>query len=624
MTTPYGFATPTSDAQLKEIVEAYRLAEEQLASLVAKAVERGATGTAQFHRGQQEALRELIRESEKVLKQLDGKTVPMVREIILRDYHAAIHSTGAYEGAAIPQGVAAAGTQAIITETVDAARLSYQSILRSQADVYRRVQQVAAVEAATSGVNRLQRVQSTLNKFADQGVSSFTDRAGRRWSMDTYADMIVRTAVNRAGNEGRIHGFRQNGVNLVIASSHKACAPQCLPYQGRVLSLDGTSGPVVIDLPDGGSTTVHVVASLQEAIKNGYHHVNCRHTESAYIPGMTIPEPVETDQEDYELAQRQRQIERHIRRWKLRESTALTPQEAATAKAKVKAWQAVQREHVKKRSWLRRQYGREKVMQAGGGTGDSIARSAGEYPRLANNKPDVPLKAVSTATRNRPVDNPKIGEPNFQLKINGLKKSQTSTSRLAALTQSPKAEAAEFALRNANPEGGDLNCVRCSIAYESRRRGYEAAAIKDGYSPTREEMEPMRSPLPANADRTNAGLATAISFQTTDGRYRPLWRAVKKTRGKSWNQSTIHQMNRAVPEGARGVASADWKDGGGHMWNWEKVNGKIVFYDAQPGKIVPTATYASGAKTHQLWLVRTDDQELTDGAIDVMKKENTK
>ncbi|WP_373690885.1 toxin glutamine deamidase domain-containing protein [Corynebacterium sp.] len=103
----------------------------------------------------------------------------------------------------------------------------------------------------------------------------------------------------------------------------------------------------------------------------------------------------------------------------------------------------------------------------------------------------------------------------------------------------------------------------------------------------------MRSPLPANADRTNAGLATAISFQTTDGRYRPLWRAVKKTRGKSWNQSTIHQMNRAVPEGARGVASADWKDGGGHTWDWEKVNGKIVFYDAQPGKIVPTATYSS-------------------------------
>lgn len=137
-------------------------------------------------------------------------------------------------------------------------------------------------------------------------------------------------------------------------------------------------------------------------------------------------------------------------------------------------------------------------------------------------------------------------------------------------------------------------------------------------------MEPMRSPLPANADRTNVGLATAISFQTTDGRYRPLWRAVKRIRGKSWNQSTIHQMNRAVPEGARGVASADWKDGGGHMWNWEKVNGKIIFYDAQPGKIVPTATYASGAKTHQLWLVRTDDQELTDGAIDVMKKENTK
>ena len=606
MTTPYGFAAPTSDAQLREIVEAYRLAEEQLASLVAQAVERGATGTAQFHRGQQEALRELIRESEKVLKQLDGKTMPMVRDIILRDYHAAIHSTGAYEGAAIPQGIAAAGTQAIITETVDAARLSYQSILRSQADVYRKVQQVAAVEAVTSGVNRLQRVQSTLNKFADQGVSSFTDRSGRRWSMDTYAEMIVRTAVNRAGNEGRIHGFRQNGVNLVIASSHKACAPQCLPYQGRVLSLDGTSGPVVIDLPGGGSTTVHVVASLQEAIKNGYHHVNCRHTESAYIPGMTIPEPVETDQEDYELAQRQRQIERNIRRWKLRESTALTPQEAASARARVKAWQAAQREHIKQRKWMRRQYDREKLLTA--------------------KKPNVSTTtgAVSTAAPSKTFGKPKLGEPNFQMPVNGLTKQQMSTTRLAKMKRLSNPEPAEVALRNTNPENGTINCVRCSFAYEARRRGYDATAISQPYSPSWNESAPMRSPLPANTDRSNGGVAAAIGFQTTDGEFRPLWKAIKKSKGKSWNQSTIDQMSDAVPDGARGLAVSNWKGGSGHMWNWEKVNGKIVFYESQLGKVVPVKRYASAAKPHKLWMVRTDDQEIMDGAIDVMQKENPK
>lgn len=364
MTTPYGFSSPKFQGDFQNILEAYRETEETLASLVASAAKRHAQGTAKFYANQQRIVWQLMRKAEKALEELDKAVTPKMVQLVLAEYEAAIHSTRAYDHAAIPQGVAAAGTQSIMTEMVSATRQSHQSILRNILDSYREVQRAAAIESMATGQARIGRIQSTLNKFADRGIKGFTDRAGRSWGMDTYAEMIVRTAVNRAGNEGRIHGFRQNGVNLVIASSHKACAPQCLPYQGRVLSLDGTSGPVVIDIPGGGTETVHVVASLQEAIKNGYHHVNCRHTESAYIPGMKIPEPIETDREDYELSQRQRYIERQIRRWKLREKTAFNARQVNDARAKVMEWQKTQREHVKQADWMRRRYDREKIIRA--------------------------------------------------------------------------------------------------------------------------------------------------------------------------------------------------------------------------------------------------------------------
>ncbi|MDU0479406.1 hypothetical protein QVA66_09160 [Staphylococcus chromogenes] len=76
---------------------------------------------------------------------------------------------------------------------------------------------------------------------------------------------------------------------------------------------------------------------------------------------FTGPTVGEQDPAEYEALQRQRKIERHIRRWKLREAVALTDQEKRYARARVGMWQQEQRRHVSAHSFLSRRYDREKL-----------------------------------------------------------------------------------------------------------------------------------------------------------------------------------------------------------------------------------------------------------------------
>ena len=90
--------------------------------------------------------------------------------------------------------------------------------------------------------------------------------------------------------------------------------------------------------------TVEVAGSLPEARGKGLLHPNCRHTVSAYLPGVSrIPEP-QASRGTYEQTQQQRYLERQVRKWKRREAAAMDEQQAKAARAKVRAYQARIRE----------------------------------------------------------------------------------------------------------------------------------------------------------------------------------------------------------------------------------------------------------------------------------------
>lgn len=132
------------------------------------------------------------------------------------------------------------------------------------------------------------------------------------------------TIRNRAEREVRWQGHIDNradleakGVKLVIVSAHADCSDRCRPWQGRVYSLDGTSGKT----PDGRSyvplETATDIYTPDGKWKNGLFGFNCRHYMVAYKNGYSFPKPSAAREErEYKITCKQRYMERQVRHWR--------------------------------------------------------------------------------------------------------------------------------------------------------------------------------------------------------------------------------------------------------------------------------------------------------------------
>lgn len=91
-------------------------------------------------------------------------------------------------------------------------------------------------------------------RLQQDGLPVLTDRGGRKWTYDTYAEMLVRTKGVEARNQGLTNKMLQYGYDLVQVSNHGSKHKACAEWEGKILSLTGnTSGyPTVADARAGG------------------------------------------------------------------------------------------------------------------------------------------------------------------------------------------------------------------------------------------------------------------------------------------------------------------------------------------------------------------------------------
>lgn len=188
-------------------------------------------------------------------------------------------------------------------------------------------------------------------EYAKKRVAPVIDRLMRDYAKDP-GDLSGRNSLrNRAEMEVRyddhlrqIEEFRKSGAKLVIASAHADCSDRCRPWQGRVYSLDGTSGTA----PDGRkyvplekATDIYYRTKAGKVYKNGLLGFNCRHYLTSYENGKRFPmiSPKEQEQE-YKITKTQRAMERHVREWTIRSIYAKgTSREAyLAAKERAKKW----------------------------------------------------------------------------------------------------------------------------------------------------------------------------------------------------------------------------------------------------------------------------------------------
>ncbi len=232
------------------------------------------------------------------------------------------------------------------------------AILRKMDDVYRQTLFRAQVYFDAGAATIDKAVDMATKDFLTAGINCITYKDGKQVNVASYAEMSLRTASQRATFLGEGSKREEWGVALVAVTHHGNTCDLCMPWQGKILIDDVYSG----GKPDGKHSL------LSAAMAAGLLHPNCRHTLATYFPGVTqlpsAPVDDEKAQQIYEAEQKQRYMERQIRRYSRLEAGSIDEENRTKYGGKVRAWKGALNKHLAVNDQLRRNSGREKVRVA--------------------------------------------------------------------------------------------------------------------------------------------------------------------------------------------------------------------------------------------------------------------
>lgn len=244
----------------------------------------------------------------------------------------------------------------ISTVQNDLNKASY-SVLRKMDDVYRQTLFKTHVYMQNGTKTLNQAIDMATKDFLDKGINNIEYKNGARVNIASYAEMCLRTASQRATFLGEGKKRNEYGVYTVVVSAHANTCKHCAVWQGKILIDDVFSGGSVKDGP---------YPLLSQAIKGNFLHPNCRHTLITYFPSITrLPSVPNTDKaiELYNNEQKQRALERAIRKAKREEAGTLDLDSQQKASNKVKELEKSLRSHLDNNKELRRKYEREETGQ---------------------------------------------------------------------------------------------------------------------------------------------------------------------------------------------------------------------------------------------------------------------
>lgn len=360
------------------VADLYREVEGALVKTIAQRLRADLPLPSPFQEEKLDAIRKLQAGARLILASLQATRARIIRDAIAKAYR----SGGDAAVADLPDkwfpksGVgqqARAATKVIpnarVMENIaqalhrDVGRLD-SNILRAPVDAYRAVQAGAAARINSGSYTRREASQAAWQRLMDKGIVDFTDRANRRWKLSTYVEMMARTNIQRAAVQGQTDRLAAIGIDLVYISDNVQECKVCRPFESKVLRRDhGPTGKIRIEhaTRDGEFITVDVLATLDQARARGLFHPNCRHSASAYLPGVTTLKKGTADPDGDKARQKQRALERRIRAAKEQVVGALTPEAKASANVRVRAAQSALRAHLAAHPKLKRLTYREQI-----------------------------------------------------------------------------------------------------------------------------------------------------------------------------------------------------------------------------------------------------------------------
>lgn len=346
------------DSMARNVRDVYAEAELALLRMMTARLAKGldASGWAQRKYSELFALR---RAAAAIVDQLDADAGGVVRRHAAAAYgegnDRAVHDiTQAVDGLELDnalrsvRAVRGGAVQALADALVRELRPLHSQILPQVDSTFRRAIAGAAARALAGVATQRQAAQAAWNTLVDAGITSYTDRGGRRWRLASYVEMATRTAFARAATQALIDGYRAAGESLVYVPDMPGECALCRPWENAILSLGGNTGDTSAPharYPDR-DVEVHVKATLDEARAAGLHHPNCRHVVALYRPGVTHFTKATADPEGEAARVRQRYLERQMRHWRERAAAAFDDQSRYRALRYVQAWSAEMERHL--------------------------------------------------------------------------------------------------------------------------------------------------------------------------------------------------------------------------------------------------------------------------------------
>lgn len=168
--------------------------------------------------------------------------------------------------------------------------------------------------------------------------------------------------------------------------------------------------------------------------------------------------------------------------------------------------------------------------------------------------------------------------------------------------------------------GTNMNCRRCTMAYEMRRRGYDVRATKT---------------IEASG-QTNKGINSAVGTQLKTRAIGEVTALQSKhpikdifIRDKTITSKTgpnaIFKSLKNQPNGSRGEVAMVWQAGGGHSIAYEIVKGKPVLFDTQSGKKFKTPDEAANfykINMTKIGFTRLDNKPIDEAWVERWVKSN--
>lgn len=181
-------------------------------------------------------------------------------------------------------------------------------------------------------------IKSNLISITDEinsGSLSLVDSIGRKKSLRNMAEIKARYEIINDD----LQRIKASGVQYVVSTAHSNASERCSWWQGKIFIIDMDIATREMGQYKGqpkqdikGYIDGKPYYSLKQACENGFLSYNCQHRLVKYYKGIYIPKYNLVDVEKRRnLTTHQRYLENMIRKAKMNEINALTPQDREEA-----------------------------------------------------------------------------------------------------------------------------------------------------------------------------------------------------------------------------------------------------------------------------------------------------